>query len=249
MKMKRVIGINLDFLIQYRELDGLEMLLRMFFSMLIGGLIGVERESKNRPAGLRTHVLVCLGAAAVALTECLLPSGVLALPDGSGISFTLGRMSAQVISGIGFLGAGTIFVAQRKISGLTTAASLWNVACLGLLIGFGFYWTCLLLCAAVLSVLAFLQKVIKVNALKYLEIRFVSRHETLAFVDSYFKQNGIKVLDVDFRAESLGEGGPDQQNEYTNIYTLHLPSSVLFSDVVISLSDYPDISLVRTRNL
>ena len=103
--------------------------------MVFGGLIGIEREIGNRPAGLRTHTLVCMGSVLVMLTSdyMLTAYSHISIPDPA-------RLGAQVISGIGFLGAGTILKDGSRVRGLTTAASLWVVACIGLAIGVGFYW-------------------------------------------------------------------------------------------------------------
>jgi len=221
-----------------------EILIRIGVAVLVGGAIGVEREYKNRPAGMRTHVLVCLGACIIAMLEGLLRAEEL----GSNVTITLGRLSAQVVSGIGFLGAGTIFMAQKKIAGLTTAASLWNVACLGLLIGFGYYWVAAACCALVLLVLLLLQRLVRVNAIKRVEVRFVHRAETLGYINSFFSKNGIKVLDMDFHIESVGDQKKNESNIYTNLYTLHLPSKVKYADVVNELSEFPNIHMVRTRN-
>ena len=115
-----------------RELNLISMIVRVFLAVFIGGILGLERERKNRPAGFRTYILVCLGAALVMMTNQYVYH-----------YYELGdpvRMGAQVISGIGFLGAGTIIVTGRnKITGITTAASLWAAACSGLAIGIGFY--------------------------------------------------------------------------------------------------------------
>lgn len=100
--------------------------------MLIGGVLGLERGLKRRPAGFRTHMLVCMGSTVVMLT-----SEYMAAKFGSGDGM---RMGAQVISGIGFLGAGTIMVTGHDhVKGLTTAASLWVAACMGIAVGIGFY--------------------------------------------------------------------------------------------------------------
>lgn len=112
-----------------------EIALRLALAMLIGALIGVEREFSHRPAGLRTHMLVALGACAVMITSQMLfcqyrPYGSTADP---------GRLSAQVIAGVGFLGAGTILREGVIVKGLTTAASIWTVACLGIAVGAGYY--------------------------------------------------------------------------------------------------------------
>ncbi|MDD4796912.1 MAG: MgtC/SapB family protein [Eubacteriales bacterium] len=107
--------------------------LRMVLSMVMGGALGLERGMKRRPAGLRTYMLVCMGASLVMLT-----SQYIVRLYGSGDPL---RMGAQVISGIGFLGAGTIMVTGRtQVKGLTTAASLWAAACMGIAIGIGFLW-------------------------------------------------------------------------------------------------------------
>ncbi len=114
--------------------------LRLACAMLVGLVIGTEREFTHRPAGLRTHVLVALGACVVSITGEMLFSHYSALgatPDPA-------RLSAQVITGVGFLGAGTIMKEGATVKGLTTAASVWAVACLGIAAGFGYYALALL---------------------------------------------------------------------------------------------------------
>ena len=109
-----------------------EVVIRILAAIFIGGLIGLERGMKNRPAGLRTYMLVCVGSCLVMMTNQYVFQS-----SGSGDPMRLG---AQVISGIGFLGAGTIVVTRHnQIKGLTTAAGLWVSAGLGLALGIGFY--------------------------------------------------------------------------------------------------------------
>lgn len=106
--------------------------LRLLFAVICGGIIGYERGRAGRPAGLRTHILVCLGSSLAVLTNQY-------VFETYGVSDPT-RLGAQVISGIGFLGAGTIIVTGRhQVKGLTTAAGLWATACMGLAIGIGFY--------------------------------------------------------------------------------------------------------------
>ena len=132
-----------------RELTLLSVVLRLFVAVLVGGLIGFERELKNRPAGLRTNVLVCLGACMVMITNQYVFQVY-----GAG---DLVRMGAQVVSGIGFLGAGTIVVTSHsRIKGLTTAAGLWAAACVGLAIGIGFYEVAIIGSLAIVLVLTLL---------------------------------------------------------------------------------------------
>ncbi len=117
------------------EPGGLEILLRLGCAMLIGVVIGLEREFTHRPAGLRTHILVALGACVISITGEMLYHHYSAL----GASPDPARLSAQVITGVGFLGAGTIMKEGATVKGLTTAASVWAVACLGIAAGFGYY--------------------------------------------------------------------------------------------------------------
>lgn len=115
-----------------RELTLWSVILRVFVAAILSGIIGLERGMKNRPAGLRTYMLVCIGACIVMITN----QYVFQVYQ----SGDLVRMGAQVISGIGFLGAGTIIVTtHNRIKGLTTAAGLWTAACVGLAVGIGFY--------------------------------------------------------------------------------------------------------------
>ncbi len=119
-------------MLELRELTLLSVPIRLVVAVLLSGVIGLERGLKNRAAGFRTFMLVCIGSCVVMMTNQYLFQ-----LTGSGDPV---RMGAQVISGIGFLGAGTIIVTSRnQIKGLTTAAGLWAAACLGLAIGVGFY--------------------------------------------------------------------------------------------------------------
>ena len=220
---------------------------RLFVAVVVGCIIGVERERKGRPAGMRTHVLVCVGAASVAILESMLLHDTLTLNilnENSGIGISVGRISAQVVSGIGFLGAGTILVSQKKIAGLTTAASLWNVACLGLAAGMGYHVLALSGCLVVIVTLMFMQRVVHVHAIKNVEVKFVHRKETLAFINDYFASVSIQVLDVDFHVENSAD-----HNLYTNLYTLHLPEKMTYTDIVNHLSEHANVQSVRTRNV
>ena len=224
-----------------------DMCIRLVVAVTVGCIIGIERERKNRPAGMRTHVLVCVGAATIAILESMMIHDTVslnAMNERTGIAVSVGRISAQVVSGIGFLGAGTIFVSQKKIAGLTTAASLWNVACLGLASGMGYYKLALAGCCVVIVTLMFMQRMVHVNAIKNVEVKFIHRKETLAFINAYFEEANIKVLDVDFHVENNQD-----YNLYTNLYTLHLPDRTTYTDIVNHLSEHANVQSVRTRNV
>ncbi|WP_274362164.1 MgtC/SapB family protein [Paenibacillus thermotolerans] len=114
-----------------------ELTVRILFALVIGGLIGLEREMGDHAAGFRTHILVCLGSALIILLSIY---GFSEFAAEANVRMDPARLAAQVVSGIGFLGAGTILRTGTTVSGLTTAASLWVVAALGLAVGAGFYY-------------------------------------------------------------------------------------------------------------
>lgn len=116
----------------FRGISLWSICIRLLLCVFCGGLIGLEREFKRRPAGFRTHILVCLGAAMTTLTGEYLLLYMHYETD-------MGRLGAQVVAGIGFLGAGTIITKRERVRGLTTAAGLWTAAVVGLAIGAGFY--------------------------------------------------------------------------------------------------------------
>lgn len=218
------------------------ILIRIVLSIVVGLGIGIEREYKNRPAGMRTHVLVSMGACIVALMECLFLESMMWSSD-SQVTYSFGRLAAQVITGVGFLGAGTIFTASKKIVGLTTAASLWNAACLGIAVGYGYYFIAIAGGGLVLIVLLAMQKIVHVNAAKKIEIKFVHRVETIDFINAYFDRHGIRTLDLDFSVD-VGE----ERNIYKNTYTLNLPQHVNYTDIVNDLSEYVNVLGIRTTH-
>lgn len=128
-----------DFSTDLYSINDSSIILRLLLAVILGGIIGFERGRSGRPAGLRTHILVCLGAVLAMMTNQY-------IFEEFGVSDPT-RMAAQVISGIGFLGAGTILVTGRhQVKGLTTAAGLWATACMGLAIGIGFYKAAIAAC-------------------------------------------------------------------------------------------------------
>lgn len=135
-----------------REVNTVSIILRLTLATICGGILGAERGRRKRPAGFRTHILVCIGAAMVMMTNQFMTDTLKLSGDAS-------RMGAQVISGIGFLGAGTIIVVGRnQIKGLTTAAGLWSCACMGLAIGIGFYEGDIISCFFLYCVVTILYK-------------------------------------------------------------------------------------------
>lgn len=155
-----------------QEFNVYSVLIRIFLAALFGGVIGSERGRHGRAAGLRTHILVCVGSAVTSLTGLF---AVQVLGTG-GDAF---RISAQVVSGIGFLGVGMILVRNRTvITGLTTAAGLWATATIGIAIGYGFYigaMVATLLCVVAVPVLGHFEEKGKTVLNLYVEISDTAR--------------------------------------------------------------------------
>ncbi|MBE6977768.1 MAG: MgtC/SapB family protein [Ruminococcaceae bacterium] len=151
-----------EFYNQYINLEPgiVAIALRLLCAMLIGSLIGVEREYTHRPAGLRTHILVALGACVASIMGQMLFAQY-------GPSSDPARLSAQVITGVGFLGAGTIMKEGVNVRGLTTAASVWTVACLGIAAGFGHY---------ALALLGMLLTLLTLTLLESFQRRLIHQH-------------------------------------------------------------------------
>ena len=116
-----------------------EILLRIVIALVAGGIIGFERERKGKPAGFVTNVLVCVGAASIAVIQCLVIKDILLFDSQSTMRSDPSRLIAQIVSGVGFLGAGAILHDKGSVKGITTAATIWVVAAIGIAFGMGYY--------------------------------------------------------------------------------------------------------------
>ena len=166
----------------------IEILARLVLSAIIGGMIGFEREVKNRPAGLKTHILVSLGSTLIMLISLYgFESG-----DPS-------RMAAQVVTGIGFLGAGTIMKTGDNVQGLTTAATIWISSAIGLAVGNGYYLGSLATSLIVLITLMGLskidKKIVRRNS-SVLEIIGVSRAGLIGDIGTFLGNHNISIVDI-----------------------------------------------------
>ena len=129
-----------------------EILIRLLLATVVGGITGIERERSNKVAGFRTHILVSLGACISSITSL-----DMFLQFYSVSNLDPARLSAQVLSGIGFLGAGTIMKTSNRVVGLTTAAGIWSTACIGIAIGYGYYFLAIVSWLILLTVLYILK--------------------------------------------------------------------------------------------
>lgn len=177
----------------------IDVLLRTFLAVILGGLIGYERQTKQRPAGFRTHILVCLGSMTVMLLSEIMFNKYYALYN---ITLDPTRMGAQVISGIGFLGAGSIMRSGHNIKGLTTAAGLWSVAAIGLVIGAGFYLVAIIISLVLYIILFSLNKVsLDLNRhgnILEMKITLINKPKTLGLINIALAKYNAKILDMSF---------------------------------------------------
>lgn len=228
------------------ELPLYEIILRIVMAIIIGGVIGYERGHQNRPAGFRTHILVCLGAAIVSMIQDQLRVNILKYtilyPEVAQVLKTdLGRIGAQVVSGIGFLGAGTIMRDKGIIGGLTTAASIWATGCLGLSIGWGFYYLAIPAGIGIIIVLVTLKKLerywIENKHIMKIDIQYnkeYSYSDILIKNYNIFKEMNVRIKDV---TKSI------EENKIS--YTLIVAKQMETVDVLLELSKYEHISQVQ----
>ena len=185
------------------EFNDTTALIRLLMALVASGILGMERTRKLRPAGMRTYMLVCIGACSTVLAG-------LSLFEAYGPGFDPARMSAQVISGIGFIGAGTIMVTPRqKVRGLTTAAGLWAVACLGINIGVGNYAISLGVFLAMLITMLMADKleVIFYRHLKRIPVTiFISSMSILPTIRETLAPYDITLSNLEFGEAVEGQG-------------------------------------------
>lgn len=231
--------------LNYLEIDSYPLLahinivsvsLRLLLSIVLGGILGIERGRKRRPAGFRTYVVVCIGSTLAMLTNQYLYE-YLNAPDPS-------RIAAQVVSGIGFLGAGTIMVTgHSQVKGLTTAAGLWGAAALGLAIGCGFYTGAVLGCLCLfiaMQVLHTIDTYLMRNAkcmLVYVEFKDI---KCISRFLGYLRANQINACEMEMNRVK------GQKDSSVSIITnLQLPKKKEHIVIIEKLSDIDGVTYIE----
>lgn len=227
----------LDFLNSVRGTEALAIVIKMVLAVVLGGIIGIEREVKHRPAGFRTHILICLGAAITTLTSEYLYLDLHLYTD-------VARLGAQVVAGIGFIGAGAIIVTKRRrVKGLTTAAGFWVAAIIGLAVGAGFYegavvTTFLVVCAELIfSKLEYkmLDSARDIN----LFVEY-SDPDCLSEMISYFKEEDINVLDVE-----ITKSASEKHKNPCAIFSLQLNKKTNLEIIVSDITKFNSVVSVE----
>ena len=237
----------LETLDRLRELSVLSVFLRLTLAMIFGGFIGFERARKRRAAGFRTYMLVCLGAALTMLLGQyeyqMLTGPWAAVAAEIGTRVDVARFGAQVINGIGFLGAGTIIVTGRQeVKGLTTAAGLWASACMGLAIGAGFYECVLLgfvLIFLCVHLLPAVENFLMENARNMgIYIEFQSLDDVGAIINC-IKSHDVQIYEVD-----IDRGRKENMRNPNAVFSIRLNQKQPHSALMASLSSLDHVLMI-----
>jgi len=222
----------------FREMNMLGITARLVLAVLCGGVIGIEREVRRRPAGFRTHILICMGSAITILTNLYLYQVMHLYTD-------ISRMGAQVIAGIGFVGAGTIIVTRRQhVKGLTTAAGLWTASIIGLACGAGY---------AECAIFATLMVLFSELVLMQLEYRLVKHSSEANIYVEYRQPSTMQQLVRILRSEKIPMNDmevnrlsdPDGKPRYSAILTVRLSQEELENNVIRRFQGLSDILTVE----
>ena len=228
------------------QLTWWDALLRISVAAVCGGLIGIERGRKHRPAGFRTHMIVCMGAALTMVLSaylCVMLTNVWGVDPNVGKT-DMSRFGAQVINGIGFLGAGTIIVTGRQqIKGMTTAAGLWASACMGLAIGAGFYAAALCGCALIILTIVLLSKLERLimSRSRNLNIYVAFEHtDDVLMIISKLKEMNVRIFDVEIEKAHNSDWGTSNA-----ILSLMLPKKTPHTAIFAAVSTIDGIRTVQ----
>ena len=226
-------------------IDPIDLTIRLILAVLLGGLVGLEREKRNRAAGFRTHILVCVGSTLVMLLSMY---GFSSFAEESNANMDPSRMATGVVTGIGFLGAGVILRVGVSISGLTTAASLWIVAAIGLSVGAGFYYAAGLTTTLVLFSLLILNKVeekwIHVEQDFSIGVRTIDKPSSLGNVLSILEKHHIEIKKVSMKQQSE-EDMSDKASSVEIIFVVQADKLSSLTPIADDINKLQEVSKVR----
>ncbi|GIO42830.1 transporter [Paenibacillus apis] len=225
----------------------LDMTIRILIALLLGGIIGFEREVNNHAAGFRTHILVCVGSATIMLLSIY---GFGEFAGESNVRMDPARLAAQVITGIGFLGAGAIIRTGSFVSGLTTAASIWVVAGIGLCVGAGFYYVAVLVTLLVLVSLFVFQKWEKYILRKYrrheMNIKMYDHQGTLGQIVEELDEQGIQIHELLVQSNNKTE---EKSKTIIVRLSVKLPRENKIVSAINRIYNFEDVLSIEISNL
>jgi putative Mg2+ transporter-C (MgtC) family protein len=220
--------------------DIFEMIFKLALACVLGGLIGLERESLSRPAGLRTYTLVCVGSTLAMIVSLDIFNQFFQVSNADP-----GRIAAQVVSGIGFLGAGTILREGPTVSGLTTAAGLWVVACIGLAIGAGLYVPAIASSVLILFVLIYFIKIEEkfsgLRRYKGIVVVIDDRPGQIGYVGSLLGDMNVLIKDINLHHI-------DDTEELEMELSIDLPQNMDMSQLIKEISKNKEIKKIDVLN-
>lgn len=220
-----------------REMDFLAIAVRLTMAVFCGGMIGIERSIKHRPAGFRTHILICLGAAMTTLTSQYLLLTMHMYTD-------VARLGAQVIAGIGFIGAGTIIVTKsQSVKGLTTAAGLWTAAIIGLVCGAGYVELALLVTAMVLFAEVVLSKMESKFARKVNDVNVYVEYTRASAIEEIYAILREKKISVSNFEINRVQGG--EQHHFCAVISFRASKAQMDEAMHKSFTEVPDVITVE----
>lgn len=217
-----------------------EIIFKLTLACILGGIIGLERESLSRPAGFRTYTLVCVGSALA-----MLVSLDMYFQFYRTVNADPGRIAAQVVSGIGFLGAGTIMKEGPTVSGLTTAAGLWGVACIGLAVGAGMYLPAIVTTVLILFVLIYFAKFeayfTGMRVYKGIVLLVKDQPGQIGSIGSILGEQGVLIKNINMNRQ-------ENDNLLEIELLLELPAEVSIEQVVEELAELKGLQNIDRLN-
>lgn len=219
-----------------------DMIFRIIISMFLGLVIGIERETQRQPAGLRTHTLICVGSTLLMIISIFIPQHFLGI-----YNLDPTRIAAQVVTGIGFVGAGAIIKMGANIRGLTTAATIWATGAIGLAIGSGMCIIALFSTALVLLILFGFNLIerffLSPSSLKTITIETISQHYSLNEIERILKKKNTKI-----RSHNIESNYKDKRITYELI--VHIKYKTPYNEIQDALKKAdPDICFISFRDL
>lgn len=221
-----------------RDVNLLSITVRMVLAVLCGGMIGIEREYKRRPAGFRTHILICLGASMTTLTSQYLYLNM-------GMYTDVARLGAQVIAGVGFIGAGTIIVTKhQRVKGLTTAAGLWTAAIIGLVCGAGYVE-----CAMFATFMVLIAELVLIRFEYRYALKADDVHLYIEYTDANVIEDIVKIIrDKHLSMKELEitrVTGDSDSRRYCAIIAVRVSRKQLDEDVVKAINTVENVTAVE----
>ena len=224
------------------SISWIEVIIRVLIATLVGILVGIEREVANHPAGMKTHALVCLGAAITTMISQEMAYSVMNSTLGDASKVDISRIASGVVSGIGFIGAGAIIKSRdgSVVTGITTAATVWVTGCIGLAIGMGYYRIVVISLLAILFatyLLKYLEaRFIKIRRTRFVEIILTDKNDVLPEIDDYFDRKQIMVTAFDITLVEDDKEDETPEAKYCARYYLRVPRGVQFNVVMRDLA-------------